>query len=114
MTIFRLQVKFVLDSLSDSTLGSKNRKIVEAALEQPMASSEEIKRVAKSSSGGGDACCAKNSACGTAASSCAIFGLFKHVLRFLMFVGIASQFQVTRPYYEIYAQPYYNAYMKVY
>lgn len=108
----RLQVKFVLDSLPDSTLGSKHRKIVEAALEQPMASSEEIKREAKPTSGAGDACCAKKSACGTLAPSCAIFGLFKHVLRFLMLVGIASQFQVTRPYYETYAQPYYNAYMK--
>ena len=55
---------------------------------------------------------AKTQSC-SAPSGCAFTKLFKYLFYSVLVISASSQIAYTRPYYEVYAEPYYNQYLKV-
>jgi len=108
----RLQVKFVLEAVSFDTLSGQDRDIVVEALEAPMGKSSQVSVKGKKSSPVPSGKAAEKSEKCETSGGCFISKLFKYLFYSLLIVTASSQFACTRPYYEVYAQPYYNQYLK--
>ena len=109
----RLQVKFVLEAVSFDTLSGQDRDIVVEALEAPMGKSSQVSVKGKKSLPVPSGKAAEKSEKCETSGGCFISKLFKYLFYSLLIVSASSQFACTRPYYEVYAQPYYNQYLKV-
>jgi len=103
-------VNYILEAVPEAVLSSRYRNIISGSVNEPVMASEEIKRNGpKGAKSNGT----KSAVQTTSSSSCSVIGMFKYILYFLLLVGASSKFETTRPYYTKYAEPYYNAYMKV-
>jgi len=104
----RLQVDLIVDSCPESTLSQKYRDIIASKLNEPMATSDEIRKAKRNK---------KTTAGHVQPTSGAkqtgfISSLFKILAYSSILIGLSSQFEATRPVYKEYAHPYVATYVQ--
>lgn len=102
----RIQVEYILEAVPIKVLNQKARTAIQNTLEEPMASSVQIKRKIETKKAA-----VAQKACATESSFC-IFGILKYMIYATILIGASSKFESTRPYYTAYAEPVYNTYLK--
>ena len=96
-----------MEAVPIKVLNQKARTAIQNTLEEPMASSVQIKRKIETKKAA-----VAQKACATESSFC-IFGILKYMIYATILIGASSKFESTRPYYTAYAEPVYNTYLKV-
>jgi len=109
----RLQVDLIVDSCPETTLTQKYRDIIASKLNEPMATSDEIRKTKRNNkkitttSGA-----VQQTTSGSAKSAGFVSSLVKILVYSSILIGLSSQFETTRPIYKEYAHPYVATYVQ--